>query len=620
MAESGARPRAGRRPQVRFPLWAKMGLVFGGLVGAAVALVGWTLYERDLQAGLRAYEARLLGLAQAVAGGIDGDEHQRFRRVADMARPEYRRLSLWLRQAAVANEVHWIGTLIPAGPTGLAYGIDPETDAASPPGFPLFDVREEERQALAGTPRYLGGLVDEWGTWDAAFAPIRAASGQIVGLVEVDADADARGLLQRRHLNTFLLFLGIAILAAVLAAVLFAGLLNRHLGKLSLAATALGEGDLDVEVAIPTRDEIGLLGRTFNQMARGLRERELLRETFGRFVSREVVAQLFAGPEGLKLGGELRVVTVLISDLRGFTGLLERLGPRCMVDLLNRYFSSMTQVIDRYEGTINELTGDGMVVLFGAPLTRADDAARAAACAVAMQQELARFNAAEGERLQMGIGLYTGEVVAGNIGSPRRMKYAVVGSPINLAARLESATVGSQVLVAQTTVAAAGPEVTLGPWLELHVKGHKEPLRCASLLGIGPPYALALPTPAPGRPARSLGLPARCRRVVGKQVDEEELPARLIRLGEADATLQTTWEPVARDDYLLSLDPPGEPALEELPVRAVEVRPGEPSAGAGGPDLAESGAGPGGFEVVVLFTSVPAREREILRRLLGEAG
>ena len=161
-----------------------------------------------------------------------------------------------------------------------------------------------------------------------------------------------------------------------------------------------------------------------------------IRETFGRYLTDDIVTTLLESPAGLRMGGEKRKVTMLMSDLRGFTSLSERLAPQRVVAILNRYLGTMVKVIKEYEGTIDEFIGDAIFVLFGAPTWADDDAQRAVACAVAMQLAMESVNAYVREEelpeVEMGIGIHTGQVVVGNIGSPERMKYGVVGRHVNL--------------------------------------------------------------------------------------------------------------------------------------------------------------------------------------------
>src|SRR4029079_3385891 len=151
-----------------------------------------------------------------------------------------------------------------------------------------------------------------------------------------------------------------------------------------------------------------------------------IRETFGRYLTDEVVSTVLESPTGLKIGGEKRKVTMLMSDLRGFTSMSERLPPARVVAMLNRHLSSMVEVIKKYHGTIDEFIGDAIFVLFGAPTWQEDDAEPAVACAVAMQLAMDGVNEQNKQEglpeLEMGIGIHTGQVVLGNIGSPVRVE------------------------------------------------------------------------------------------------------------------------------------------------------------------------------------------------------
>ena len=183
--------------------------------------------------------------------------------------------------------------------------------------------------------------------------------------------------------------------------------------------------------------------RALEQMAKELQlHNRFIRKTFGRYLTDDVVKNLLESPEGLKLGGERRKVTLMMTDLRGFTSMSGRLAPEQVMTIINRYLGTMVEVIQQYQGTIDEFIGDAIFILFGAPVQRDDDAERAVACAMAMQLAMAGVNAqnrAEGlPEVEMGIGIHTGEVVVGNIGSDKRTKYGVVGSHVNLTNRIES--------------------------------------------------------------------------------------------------------------------------------------------------------------------------------------
>ena len=315
-----------------------------------------------------------------------------------------------------------------------------------------------------------------------------------------------------------------------------------------------GAGGRQVPLSVSSfalRDRTGraigacLIGRDLTEL-KGLIDRlevhnRFIRRTFGRYLSDEIVSSLVDSPEGLKLGGEKRRVTVMMSDLRGFTGIAERIPPEQVVSILNNYLGTMTEVIARHHGTIDEFIGDAILVIFGAPVERPDDALRAGACAVEMQLAMDAVNAWNRERglpeLEMGIGLNTGDVVVGNIGSEQRSKYAVVGRVVNLASRIESNTVGGQILVARSVVDEAGPALELGPPLELHMKGVQGALIAHDLRGVGGAFDVHLA--ATDAVWREVAPPLALRFAAfeGKAVGADLVPAWLVALSRGGATL-----------------------------------------------------------------------------------
>ena len=222
-----------------------------------------------------------------------------------------------------------------------------------------------------------------------------------------------------------------------------------------------------------------------------------IRETFGRYLTDEVVDAVLESPAGLQMGGEKRKVTMVMADLRGFTSLSERLPPERVVAMLNRYLAAMVSVIKKYNGTIDDFVGDAIFALFGAPVWKEDDAERAVACAIAMH--LAMDNINDQNRLEnlpeieMGIGVHTGQVVVGNIGSPERMKYDVIGSQVNLTSRIQSCTTGGQILISETTRHEAGRILKLGRQMEVKAKGVEHPVTLFEVLGISGRHKLLLP-------------------------------------------------------------------------------------------------------------------------------
>jgi class 3 adenylate cyclase len=280
-----------------------------------------------------------------------------------------------------------------------------------------------------------------------------------------------------------------------------------------------------------------LYGRLEEKVAERTQQLEVrnrfIQQVFGRYLTEDVVESLLGTPQGLHMGGEKRVVTVMMSDLRGFTSLAEGLTPESVVLMLNNYLGAMTDVIVRHQGTIDEFLGDAILVVFGAPFLRDDDALRAVRCAVAMQVALSEVNAFNRSRglpeVEMGIGIHTGEVVVGNIGSQKRAKYGVVGATVNLASRIESYTLGGDVLVSAQTLDAAGASVRVIDEMLVEPKGVREPITVHYVGGVEGGDALLLPRAAAPLEALAAPLDATVTVVRGKDATGGAVAARLVR-------------------------------------------------------------------------------------------
>jgi len=339
------------------------------------------------------------------------------------------------------------------------------------------------------------------------------------------------------------------------------------------AVAALGQGANDyvvkpfdaatLEARVRTHLSLSRLGRDAARLTRQLELRSrFLRQVFGRYLSDEVVESLLTGPLGLELGGERRTITVLMADLRGFSAHAERLEPEQVMTLLNLYLSAMTDVIVEAGGTIDEFLGDAILVFFGSPLPRPDHARAAVECALRMQAAMDGVRdrlAGHGlPRVEMGVGVHTGEAVVGNVGSEKRAKFGAVGRAINLAARIEGLTAGGQVLISADTRAAVGEPLDVEESFEFRPKGEPEPVGVHAVRGIGGPGGVALPPltadlrPLP-RPLRLTLTPFR-----GKRLGTEPRPADVVRLSPRAAELRLDGGLEPRTDVELRFPPESE--------------------------------------------------------------
>jgi adenylate cyclase len=271
------------------------------------------------------------------------------------------------------------------------------------------------------------------------------------------------------------------------------------------------------------------------------------------------VDALLDAPDGLKLGGEKREVTILMSDLRGFTALAERLEATEVVSLLNHYLSAMVEVIQQHGGTIDEIIGDAILVIFGAPLACDDHAAKAVGCGLAMQLAMTdvnrRLTAKGAAELQMGIGIHTGRVIVGNIGSLRRTKYAAVGSNVNLAGRIESFTTGGQLLISESTREKIKAPLRIDGEFQVEPKGATRRLQLYEVGGIGEPFNLSLPSRCEALAPLPQPLPIRFTVLEEKFVGRTVHEGRLAAVSESEAGIESELSLVPLSNLKIELKP-----------------------------------------------------------------
>ena len=276
-----------------------------------------------------------------------------------------------------------------------------------------------------------------------------------------------------------------------------------------------------------------LLSRTSEDLEKSS---ELIKKMFGRYLSTEVMNSILDDPSALELGGEKRKVTIMMTDLRGFTALSERLKPEQVVKMLNSYFEIMVDVVLQYNGTINEIIGDALLIIFGAPQEMSDRVQRAIACAIEMQNAMAKVNEKNRTQglpeLEMGIGINETEVILGNIGSSKRSKYTVVGSGVNMTSRIESYSVGGQMLISESVYQEAGEVLRIDSQRDVLPKGSETSLRIYEIGGIAGHYNLALEGREPALVTLSRQILLRYTVLESKDIGEKELEGSVTRLSK----------------------------------------------------------------------------------------
>lgn len=266
-----------------------------------------------------------------------------------------------------------------------------------------------------------------------------------------------------------------------------------------------------------------------------------IRDTFGRYMSDEVVNKLIENPHFFDLDGDKKHITIMMTDLRGFTTLSERMTPDGVVAILNNYLGIMVDVIQKYNGTILNFNGDAIVVIFGAPIWTMDHATSAVACAVEMQLAMEKVNAWNAKRdypeIQMGIGISTGHVIVGNIGSEKRTQYTCVGRHVNLASRIESYTVGGQIMVSEETLRAGFVELVIGKEMQVHPKGIQKPVKIYEIEGIEEPFNMYLPKQKSEMVTLPVSIPIMITVIEGKHCDNKGHIGSIIKLSPREAEI-----------------------------------------------------------------------------------
>jgi adenylate cyclase len=300
-------------------------------------------------------------------------------------------------------------------------------------------------------------------------------------LVEVVASQDITELRASANRELFVSIgvLGVATGIALLLARAVGNRMVRSIERIGGAAASLRSGTYQPAEVVRTGDELEALAGAFNQALQGLKERDQLKDAFGKYANRHVVELVTQGKK-IELGGETIPVTVFFADIRGFTTISEQMEPKKLLDFLNLYFREMVGCVIAEGGAVDKYIGDAIMAVFGAPVPEPDDALRAVRAALQMRARLAALNATFQERglpqIRFGLGIHSGTVVAGHMGHSERLEYTVIGDPVNVASRLESMTkeLKTDILLSEDTYLKVRNHVEAEPLQRMAVRGRAQ--------------------------------------------------------------------------------------------------------------------------------------------------
>lgn len=442
----------------KIPFWRtfhfRLSLVFGIPLVALIVVMGLFAYHSLVQTRLENFRQRLFSVALALAQTIDVDQLKQ----ADLDSqddPEWL-VTLRSRLQEIVDREQDIESIYIMLPTEnlekLRFLIDASGQTRVAKKGEYYDATEipfmlKGFEDVAVEDRVYS---DSFGDTQSSYAPLRNHAGAVVGLVGVDVLSVSVDAIRNRVLWFCVMLFGSAVVVVTGLSLAVSRWVRAPLGHMFAAADAVARGDLDRRIDLRREDELGALAGQFDNMTERLRQQRCLRETFGVYVSRDLAARLLQNGEPPVLGGEECVATIMFLDLCGYTHVSERLTPNETVEMLNQFLGAMIEIVEAHEGCVLDIMGDAMIAVFGAPLPLADHAARAVDCSLRLREELTRLNR-EWERaglarrwhadgiaeIEMRIGLHTGRLTVGNIGSRSRMKFSVIGDTVNIAARLE---------------------------------------------------------------------------------------------------------------------------------------------------------------------------------------
>lgn len=468
----------------------------------------------------------LLSSANALAGYVSVEELDRYHSGGDVYAaegeftPSYRDLKDRLAEFAERYQVLFVYFWRPYGDDLIQYIADNDySDEVCTPEtfFPLEALSKELLEKKIPVTTHFDEYTISWDGLLSGVVPVFDQQGNLYCAAGVDI-SDERIITQRNATRRRYMLQVISSIAIIVSSGVMFLLYRQKIRQLNGFNT-----NLQQMVEEETKKVLAL------------------NETFGRYLSDEIVRDLLDTPDGLSLGGRKQDISIIFSDIRGFTAMSERMGVEDAVTMLNHYFSVMVDVIHKYRGTVIEFLGDGILAIFGAPVAYEHHPDSAVACGLEMllaMDEVNEWNTANRYPLmEIGMGVNSGETIVGNIGSPKSMKYNVIGTNVNLASRIESFSTGNQILISEQTYRLVKAELRVAQTLEVSVKGLREPITAYQIEGIGAPYYLEIKYNEIPLSRFPEPVPVSCYRINDKRVEAAQMRYYMLSVSVAKAVI-----------------------------------------------------------------------------------
>ena len=415
---------------------------------------GSFFYFKAKDAMLDAVKDQLKTAASAFAGTISGDDLDVITRPEHSETPEYENIQTMLMNITQTNQDFIFAYTMRIQDGEVVFVVDSPSSYDPGDGLAL-EVEEPEPvgEVYPDPPAtLLEGFVrpssddrpyqDQWGWTISGYSPVQDSKGRNVGLLGIDMYLDRFDEKLSSIRQAGILSLGITLFLAIILTLILTKTILRPVRSLQFGFERVIKGDLETRLDVKGNDELAWLTRHFNHMVKELQEKQLLKTTMGKLMPKAALSNVLS--KDLKLGGEIFWTTIVFCDLRNFTRMSENLPPKILVALLNDYFTAMVRIVERNSGIVDKFVGDKIMAVYGHPAPTGNDYQNALNASLEMLEKCDELNQKlglkENLRLENSIGIHSGQVLAGNIGSPERMEFTIIGDAVNTAARLEGLT------------------------------------------------------------------------------------------------------------------------------------------------------------------------------------